>query len=288
MQFSQVGEFASSKSAMKTFAPELSALITIFRSTGPVISTRRSAISSGNGATAHSPSRTGAVSARKSGTSPAFSRSSRSARRTSSSARRARNSRSRSVRNSTASGVRTSSTLIGASLARRSPRAAGDAGLVVLVVPLTGLRARARSDLGPRADRRPLPLRRGRRRLGFHGLLPDTVLRQETLSERFEVCPTPVREALRRLAALGLVSFEPNRGVRVRSISAHELHEAFLVRAELEALATEMATPRMRPDDLAELDAIERRFGELTLELREQARSGEGRDATLFVEWMHT
>ena len=83
-----------------------------------------------------------------------------------------------------------------------------------------------------------------------------------------------MREALRRLAALGLVSFEPNRGVRVRSISADELREAFLVRAELEALATEVATPKMTPDDLAEMDRIERRFGELTLELRDQARSG--------------
>src|SRR6188472_802768 len=109
---------------------------------------------------------------------------------------------------------------------------------------------------------------------------PGTVLRQETLSERFEVSRTPVR------AALGLVSFEPNRGVRVRSISADELHEAFLVRAELEALATEVATPKMTPDDLAEMDRIERRFGELTLELRDQARSGAPRDAALFVEWM--
>ena len=57
MQFSHVGEFASSKSAMKTFAPELRPLITILRSTGPVISTRRSAISSGNGATRQSDSR---------------------------------------------------------------------------------------------------------------------------------------------------------------------------------------------------------------------------------------
>ena len=38
---------ASSKSAMNTLAPELSALITILRSTGPVISTRRSARSAG-------------------------------------------------------------------------------------------------------------------------------------------------------------------------------------------------------------------------------------------------
>src|SRR5262245_49632325 len=117
-------------------------------------------------------------------------------------------------------------------------------------------------------------------------IAPGTVLRQEQLSERFDVSRTPVREALRRLSALGLVSFEPNRGVRVRSISASELREAFLVRAELEALATEVATPRMSAEALAALDAAERRFSELTLELREQARQGEPRDTTLFVDWM--
>ena len=42
IMLSQVGVLASSKSAMKTFAPELSALMIILRSTGPVISTRRS------------------------------------------------------------------------------------------------------------------------------------------------------------------------------------------------------------------------------------------------------
>ena len=70
------------------------------------------------------------------------------------------------------------------------------------------------------------------------------MLRQEQLSERFGVSRTPVREALRRLAALGLVSFEPNRGVRVRTLSHDDLHEAFLVRAELEGLVTEVAAQR--------------------------------------------
>ena len=95
-------------------------------------------------------------------------------------------------------------------------------------------------------------------------LAPGSVLRQEQLSERFSVSRTPVREALRRLAALGLVSFEPNRGVRVRTFSRDELYEAFLVRAELESLATELAATRMTAADLKDLDEAERRFAELT------------------------
>jgi DNA-binding GntR family transcriptional regulator len=101
-------------------------------------------------------------------------------------------------------------------------------------------------------------------------LAPGTVLRQESLSDRFEVSRTPIREALRKLAALGLVSFEPNRGVRVRTISREELREAFLVRAELESLATEAAAEKMTEADLAELVAAEKRFHRLTQELRAQ------------------
>ena len=85
MQLSQVGELASSKSAMNTFAPELSALMTILRSTGPVISTRRSAIAGGYGATFQSASRIDAVSGRKSGSSPVRRPACRSPRRASSS-----------------------------------------------------------------------------------------------------------------------------------------------------------------------------------------------------------
>ena len=99
-------------------------------------------------------------------------------------------------------------------------------------------------------------------------LEPGTVLRQEQLSEQFNVSRTPVREALRRLAALGLVSFVPNRGVRVRTISRDDLHEAFMVRAELEGLATEVAAAKMSPEDHAELEAAERRFAEISRQLR--------------------
>jgi DNA-binding GntR family transcriptional regulator len=103
-------------------------------------------------------------------------------------------------------------------------------------------------------------------------LEPGTVLRQEQLSERFSVSRTPVREALRRLAALGLVSFVPNRGVRVRTLSLAELREAFLVRAELESLATELAAPKMTDEDLAELKAAEAAFSRATQDLRARPR----------------
>jgi DNA-binding GntR family transcriptional regulator len=116
-------------------------------------------------------------------------------------------------------------------------------------------------------------------------LPPGTVLRQEQLSERFAVSRTPIREALRRLAALGLVSFVPNRGVRVRTLSREELREAFLVRAELESLATELAAPRMTEEDLAELEEAEARFSEATQALRARPRDDVDR-WRLTSEWV--
>ncbi|MEK6275615.1 MAG: GntR family transcriptional regulator [Actinomycetota bacterium] len=105
-------------------------------------------------------------------------------------------------------------------------------------------------------------------------LEPGRVLRQEELSERFDVSRTPVREALRRLAALGFVSFVPNRGVRVRTITLDELREAFLVRAELESLATEIAAPKFTEADLEELEAAEQSFSKATQALRARPREG--------------
>lgn len=113
---------------------------------------------------------------------------------------------------------------------------------------------------------------------------PGSVLRQEQLSERFGVSRTPVREALRRLAALGLVSFIPNRGVRVREVSRDELHEAFLVRAELEALITELAARKLTPEALAELEECEKRFSRLTKEVRAREPGGDRR--SLMANWM--
>ena len=111
-------------------------------------------------------------------------------------------------------------------------------------------------------------------------LEPGTVLRQEQLSEQFDVSRTPIREALRRLAALGLVSFVPNRGVRVRTISRDELHEAFMVRAELEGLATEVAARKITQEVLTELEETEQHFAQISKELRAR-EPGEARRSVM-------
>ena len=58
-------------------------------------------------------------------------------------------------------------------------------------------------------------------------LASGTRLRQEALAEEFGVSRTPVREALRKLQASGLVELRPNRGAQVRGLSPREIRDAY-------------------------------------------------------------
>lgn len=116
-------------------------------------------------------------------------------------------------------------------------------------------------------------------------LKPGSVLRQGQLSRQFSVSRTPVREALRKLAALGLAEFVPNRGVRVRSLATDSLREAFEVRARLEELAAELAATRIDGDGFEQLERADLRFGELTAALRELHPDDADR-TRLTAEWV--
>jgi DNA-binding GntR family transcriptional regulator len=85
---------------------------------------------------------------------------------------------------------------------------------------------------------------------------PGTLLRQEELAERFDVSPTPVREALRELGARGLVVHELHRGVRVADIRTDTLEEIREIRALLEPYATEVATPLLGEEEIRELEEL--------------------------------
>jgi DNA-binding GntR family transcriptional regulator len=93
-------------------------------------------------------------------------------------------------------------------------------------------------------------------------------LRQESLATEFGVSRTPVREALRKLQAAGIVQLEPRRGARVRGPSAREVREAYEVRAELEGLAASLASGRMRDEELYRLRAAQELFHDSSERLR--------------------
>ena len=78
---------------------------------------------------------------------------------------------------------------------------------------------------------------------------PGQALRQEELAGRFSVSRLPVRDALLRLEAEGLVDVFPNRGAFVTTLSADEVREIYHLRILLEGDAIETAVPRMTSAD---------------------------------------
>src|ERR687897_2614748 len=72
-------------------------------------------------------------------------------------------------------------------------------------------------------------------------LKPGERLPIEELAEVLDMSPMPVREALRRLDAAGLVENVPHRGARITELSVDDLREVYAVRLELEPLAVREA-----------------------------------------------
>ncbi|HEX6788953.1 MAG TPA: GntR family transcriptional regulator [Gaiellaceae bacterium] len=95
----------------------------------------------------------------------------------------------------------------------------------------------------------------------LNGELPmGARLRQAALAEEFGVSRTPVREALRKLQASGLVELRPNRGALVRGLSSREVRDAYEVRAELEGLAAELAALHVHHEDIDRLRGAQEEF----------------------------
>jgi DNA-binding GntR family transcriptional regulator len=75
-------------------------------------------------------------------------------------------------------------------------------------------------------------------------LEPESRLHQEGISAELGVSRTPVREALARLAADGLVELLPQRGARVAAIRTHDMEAAYVARLGFEPLAARLAASR--------------------------------------------
>jgi DNA-binding GntR family transcriptional regulator len=98
---------------------------------------------------------------------------------------------------------------------------------------------------------------------------PDARIVETQVARELGTSQAPVREALRGLAALGVVEITPFRGARVRRPTRRELLEAYAVRSALETLAARLAVPQMGDVDLADL-------GGLMDAMQSAARAGDG------------
>lgn len=84
---------------------------------------------------------------------------------------------------------------------------------------------------------------------------PGSRLVEERLAQDLGVSRTPVRQALVRAAAEGLVQIFPNRGAVARSFTIDDLLEMYDLRALLEGHAAYLAAQRISPDQLARMEA---------------------------------
>ena len=95
-----------------------------------------------------------------------------------------------------------------------------------------------------------------RQRIVEGHIAPGTKLNERELSEVLKVSRTPLREAIKMLAAEGLVELLPNRGAVAAQLSEQDISDTFEVIAGLEGQAGELAAQRIGDAELAEIRAL--------------------------------
>jgi len=87
-------------------------------------------------------------------------------------------------------------------------------------------------------------------------LPPSSLIDEQQLTEELGIGRTPLREALRQLAAEKLVTIVPRRGAFVADISITDLQKLFEVRAMLEGFCARLAVQRITLDQIAQMEVI--------------------------------
>jgi DNA-binding GntR family transcriptional regulator len=105
-------------------------------------------------------------------------------------------------------------------------------------------------------------------------LPPGAVLNEVALAAQLGVSRGPVREAIRQLAAEGLVRARPRRSAVVSTLSADEFLEAYQVREALEVLAVRLAVNLIDENELVGLERL----------TEAMAKAAEAQDTDAFFE----
>jgi DNA-binding GntR family transcriptional regulator len=108
----------------------------------------------------------------------------------------------------------------------------------------------------PRAALHAQVAHRLRQMLVENRIAPGAKLNERALSEALQVSRTPLREAIKMLAAEGLVELLPNRGAIAVALCEADVVNTFEVMATLEAQSGELAAQRITEAELAEIKAM--------------------------------
>ena len=95
-----------------------------------------------------------------------------------------------------------------------------------------------------------------RQRIVEGQIAPGAKLNERELCEQLKVSRTPLREAIKMLAAEGLVALLPNRGAVAAQLTAQDVADTFEVIAGLEGQSGELAALRVTADELSEIRAL--------------------------------
>lgn len=109
-----------------------------------------------------------------------------------------------------------------------------------------------------------------RRKLASHELVAEVLreaitsgqlranqpLPQDEIAQQLRVSHIPVREALRQLQSEGLVTYQPNRGATVSSLTSAEIREIYEIRELLECDAVRRAAPTLTAQQLRHAEQI--------------------------------
>ncbi|MDB5601841.1 MAG: hypothetical protein JWN71_3885 [Xanthobacteraceae bacterium] len=87
-------------------------------------------------------------------------------------------------------------------------------------------------------------------------LAPGSRVPERELCEKFDISRTPLREALKVLAAEGLIELLPNRGARIRQFSEADIRNLFEVISGLDFVAGRLACARITDDAIAAIEKM--------------------------------
>jgi DNA-binding GntR family transcriptional regulator len=108
----------------------------------------------------------------------------------------------------------------------------------------------------PRANLHEQVANRLRQMLVEGRIAPGAKLNERELCEVLEVSRTPLREAIKMLAAEGLVELLPNRGAIAVELTEQDIRQTFELMAGLEGFSGELAAQRITDAELAEIRAM--------------------------------